>query len=552
MASILRTDSLQNLNTSNIITQTNATTLTIGASGQTISIPAGATIENNGTATGFGTNFDTNIKTVDFNAVKNTGYFINTTSASVTVNLPASPSFGDQITLVDYAGTFNTANKGLGINLNGNKLNGSTTPSGISVQYQSCTLTFTDATQGWKVTSDGLPSFFSNITITFITAAGTLGTVTDLQRSSYTLSSAAATVNFGSLTYSIQSGSLPGGTSLNATTAAITGTITAVVSETIYTFTVRATSTLSASVFSDRTFTITVQEPAAYVVATGGTTTNSGDFRIHTFTGPGTFTVSSAGNSAGSNSIEYLVVAGGGAGGGDRAAGGGAGGLRHNFPSPATGGFPVSVTSFPITVGGGGTGVGDNTRGNSGTDSVFSSITSTGGGGGGSSIGNTSGLSGGSGGGGANGAGGGSGNSPPVSPSQGNPGGTNSAPLPGNAAGGGGGGGHAVTGGNGGPTTGGTGGDGSPFPSAFVASYGSPAGYFSGGGGGGRDGRSGGSGGAGGLGGGSAGQSLPSPGTPTTPGTANTGGGSGGMGVDPPAASGNGGSGIVILRYKFQ
>jgi hypothetical protein len=44
MASILRTDSLQNLNTSNIITQTNATTLTIGASGQTINVPTGATL----------------------------------------------------------------------------------------------------------------------------------------------------------------------------------------------------------------------------------------------------------------------------------------------------------------------------------------------------------------------------------------------------------------------------------------------------------------------------------------------------------------------------
>jgi len=44
MSSILRVNTLQNSNTSNIITQTNATTLTIGASGQTISIPAGATL----------------------------------------------------------------------------------------------------------------------------------------------------------------------------------------------------------------------------------------------------------------------------------------------------------------------------------------------------------------------------------------------------------------------------------------------------------------------------------------------------------------------------
>ena len=44
MASIIRTDALQNLNTSNIITQTNNTTITIGASGQTVNIPTGATL----------------------------------------------------------------------------------------------------------------------------------------------------------------------------------------------------------------------------------------------------------------------------------------------------------------------------------------------------------------------------------------------------------------------------------------------------------------------------------------------------------------------------
>jgi hypothetical protein len=54
----------------------------------------------------------------------------------------------------------------------------------------------------------------------------------------------------------------------------------------------------------------------AYVAATGGSvSTVCTDFKVHTFTGPGTFCVSSAGNAAGSNTISYLVIAGGGGGG---------------------------------------------------------------------------------------------------------------------------------------------------------------------------------------------------------------------------------------------
>ena len=49
----------------------------------------------------------------------------------------------------------------------------------------------------------------------------------------------------------------------------------------------------------------------AYVAATGGTETTSGDYKIHTFTSSGTFTVSDAGGASGSNSVDYLVIAGG-------------------------------------------------------------------------------------------------------------------------------------------------------------------------------------------------------------------------------------------------
>ena len=83
-----------------------------------------------------------------------------------------------------------------------------------------------------------------------------------------------------------------------------------------------------------------------FISATGGTVLTSGDFKTHVFTGDGCFVVSNAGNSGGSNSVEYLVVAGGagGAKGGtsDSGGGGGAGGYRQNYPSPTAAVLPVS------------------------------------------------------------------------------------------------------------------------------------------------------------------------------------------------------------------
>src|SRR6056300_988764 len=131
---------------------------------------------------------------------------------------------------------------------------------------------------------------------------------------------------------------------------------------------------------------------AQFTEATGGTITTSGDFKIHTFTGDGCFVVSTLGNSpvvptGGPSNVDYLVVAGGGAGGNNPGqggtGGGGAGGHRTTFPSPGcnAGTFPISVTTYPITVGAGGaeptSPIGE---GNNGNDSIFSSITSSGGG----------------------------------------------------------------------------------------------------------------------------------------------------------------------------
>ena len=314
---------------------------------------------------------------------------------------------------------------------------------------------------------------------------------------------------------------------------------------------------------------------ATYISATGGTITTSGNFKIHTFTGDGNFIVSSLGNDAGGpNSVDYLVVAGGGAGGtpgGNSGGGGGAGGLRFyvspditSYPaSPRNGpaAIPVSVATFPITVGGGSaskTHPSPNPGVFRGSSSVFSTITSTGGGDGGHAAGGGNpGNSGGSGGGGTGGGlnkPGGAGNTPPVSPSQGSAGGDRGSPGP--DGGGGGGGGFMAAGAAADTGTDKAGGVGGGFPSAAFGANGQPAGdyrYFSGGGQGG--GNSNPSVPANALGGGGATggpASGPEPARVGTPGTANTGGGGGGPNNASTGVGGAGGKGIVVIRYKFQ
>jgi len=313
-----------------------------------------------------------------------------------------------------------------------------------------------------------------------------------------------------------------------------------------------------------------------FITATGGTeTTVCTNFKVHTFTGPGTFTVTNGGSPSGSNTVDYLVIAGGGSSsqGGPpthSGAGGGAGGYRFSTgaasgcysagPAPlGASALPVTAQAYPITVGAGGARVpGDcHQPGLQGANSIFSTITSTGGGAGRMSYPSIpSGpdtANGGSGGGGGapwpsvgtnnTPVPGGAGNSPPVSPSQGFDGGT----TPTNNNSGGGGGGAGEVGGNSpGASVGGDGGDG-------LASSITGAAVTRGGGGGGAG--SAGGPGAAGAGGGGAGGVVPS--TSGVAGTANTGGGAGGGASKSGPGSQTsynaaGGSGIVIIRYRFQ
>jgi hypothetical protein len=429
----------------NKISPRKGTTTTIGDSGDTISLPSGTSLNIQGTYSGINSiSWDTTAKTANFTAETNKGYFINTTSGSVTITLPATPVAGSFIGIKDYALTAQT--NAIEINPNGNKIQGVTSNFKIDTQGGAANLVYVDATQGW-------------------------------------------------LTY-------------------------------------------DAAQASD------IAETPIFITATGGTITTCGNDKIHTFTGPGTFTVTQIGNAptvptGGPQNVDYLVVAGGGGAG--HAGGAGAGGHRTSYPT-CGGALPVSVTSYPITVGGGGTGHVFNTvNATSGSDSIFSTITSAGGGNGAQAAVVTAG-NGGSGGGGSGtsyGAApyptGGSGNTPPASPSQGNNGGDAGS------TGGGAGGGIGAVGANGSGGTGGAGGSGS------ANSINGTSVTRAGGGGGGGD-----SAGAGGSGGGGAGGSGDSNGTS---GTTNTGGGGGGIRISsgiPGTTAGSGGSGIVIIRYKYQ
>ncbi len=481
MASKIKVDNIADQADSNIVNKC-GTDITLGASGDTISLAAGAS------QTGFGrtgtVDWQTgSIKTATFTAANGEGYFADTSSGAFTMNLPAG-SAGAIVSVVDYTNTFQT--NGLTVAPNGSeKIGGVESSVTLTTEGQSVTFVYVDGTEGWKNIQDS--------------------------------------------------------------TSNVTGN--------------------------------------PFIVATGGTITTCGNCKIHTFTSPGTFAVAQVHPCAANNLVSHLVIAGGAGGGGGSAGGGGGAGGYREVKSPVTpytasplDGYPsapnrvtVTVTSYPITVGGGGAAKSPpspNFTGNPGSNSVFSTVTSAGGGGGGMYGGGGAGnpapaplvtastaLNGGSGGGGGALCSGsapnrellnnqGTGNTPPVSPSQGNNGGKGLNMYYYAAAGGGGAGATGTDASGPGVTApqsvGGAGGAG-----VATSITSTPITRAGGGGGVGFA-----SSAAGGSGGGGAGARACTT-CGAVNGTDNTGGGGGGGGPTG-NVTGAGGSGIVIIRYKFQ
>ena len=188
------------------------TTLTLGESGDTVTLGSGAS------QSGFGrtgtVDWQTTKKTTDFTAVNGEGYFVDTGSGVVTVTLPASPSAGNIVYIKDYDGNFGT-NK-CTIARNGSNIRGATNNFDLEKDNSGVVCIYVDATEGWQLFIDG----------------------------------------------------------------------------------------------SDK------DAQVSFISATGGTETNSpcGNYKIHSFTGPGTFTVSQIGCGPTGDKVDYLVIGGGGSG----------------------------------------------------------------------------------------------------------------------------------------------------------------------------------------------------------------------------------------------
>ena len=162
MSSKIKVDNITDQGGNNMLVKCGST-LTIGATGNTISLAAGAS------QTGFGrtgtVDWITTVQTSGFTAANGKGYFVNTTSGAIAVNLPAG-SAGDIVAFKDYAGTWDTSPVTLTPN-GSDKINGFNDTASLDTESQSVTLIFVDSTRGWLDIHDSTSGVTGS---TFITA----------------------------------------------------------------------------------------------------------------------------------------------------------------------------------------------------------------------------------------------------------------------------------------------------------------------------------------------------------------------------------------------
>ena len=238
MAGILKVDTVQDQDGNAIISES-AGTVTVGQSGQTVAVASGATLS---------------VPTLNVNGQPVTAITLPTVSS-------ISPSTIENTqTTITITGT-NFVNGAIvnAISTTGAIFNADTVTFNSATSIDAAFTLTVDGTYYIRVENpDGLAGRSSTALLTvsdaptWSTAAGSLGSVAAESAVSFTVTA----TSDSAITYSVVSGSLPGGTSLNSSTGEISGTESGTTAETIYSFTIRATDAEAQT--ADRAFSITV------------------------------------------------------------------------------------------------------------------------------------------------------------------------------------------------------------------------------------------------------------------------------------------------------
>ena len=284
-------------------------------------------------------------------------------------NLTAVTATDSEGSTITFSITTGSAPTGLTFNSNG-------TWSGTADAVNS------DTTSNFTVTAtDGGESVTRDYSITvqaelpaFTHASGSLGTIYDSTRSSYSINNPVATIGNGTISgYAIQSVSLPSGLSIDSTTGTISGTASAVGTDTTSTFTVRATASIGTT--ADREYTILVKALVTQTFSTSGSSQTFDTTNIKSFTtylwgaggvsSQGGFVQGTVSVASGTNTL-YIVVGNGGGSNdtnvwrGGRGNGGGGSRAGGGFTGIFTGSSPSQGNAVLIAGGGGSAGSNNN------------------------------------------------------------------------------------------------------------------------------------------------------------------------------------------------
>jgi len=353
-------------------------TLTFSAAppnGSTIEVKSTGGLNNVVSSSGGGIDWQTTPKTADFTATAGEGYFVNTTSAAVTVTLPSSPTAGDELTIVDYAGTAGTNNITI---TSSDNINGSSDDVKIDYERGGVSLVYVDATQGWiaynaaNETATSLIDSPNTVTVDYLVIAGGGG-------------GGSTGDNIGA------GGGGAGGlrTSYGSTSGG------------------GASAESSLTIFPATNYTVTVGSggstiPGSYNATAGGDGNNGSDSVFSTITSTG----GGGGGGGGSSNNQFNGLSGGSGGGGSTWGSGTAGAATSSPVQGYAGGAGADATGTRVGAGGGGAGsVGyDGGSNNTGTigdggsglavSITGSSVTYAGGGGGGAGTSSGSGADG--------------------------------------------------------------------------------------------------------------------------------------------------------------